>query len=75
MKKLFLIISLIFMTIISYGQCSNCNNNYPSGTSTTTSNSFVTVSTCMYGGEYTNFSVTNGETYESRRMWWNKFII
>lgn len=44
-------------------QCSNCNANYPAGTFSTTSASLTTVNTCIYGGEYSNYSVTAGETY------------
>lgn len=45
-------------------QCSNCGAQYPAGTQSTTSNSFVTVSTCMWGGDYAVFDVVSGETYE-----------
>ncbi|NRA13253.1 MAG: hypothetical protein HRT57_15005, partial [Crocinitomicaceae bacterium] len=44
-------------------QCSNCNANYPAGTFATTSPALTTVNTCIYGGEYSNYSVTAGETY------------
>jgi hypothetical protein len=46
-----------------YG-CSNFNGNYPTGTFSTTSTSWTTVSTCIYGGEYAYYSVTSGQTYE-----------
>jgi hypothetical protein len=54
---------LLIIGQFSYSQCSNCNANYPSATQSTTSNSLVTVSTCVYGGEYSNYNVTAGETY------------
>ncbi|MFH0982842.1 MAG: hypothetical protein V2A79_15070, partial [Planctomycetota bacterium] len=46
-----------------YG-CSNFNSNYPTGTFSTTSPNWTTVSTCIYGGEYAYYSVTSGKTYE-----------
>ncbi|MEA1874442.1 MAG: gliding motility-associated C-terminal domain-containing protein [Bacteroidota bacterium] len=54
---------LLFWAITAQSQCSNCDSNYPSGTSSTTTSSLTTVSTCMYGGDYAYFSVTSGETY------------
>ncbi len=47
----------------TFAQCYNCSGNFPAGTFSTTSNSLVTVHTCIYGGEYSYYSVTNGETY------------
>lgn len=46
------------------GGCSNFTSNYPSGTFSTTSSFFTTVSTCIYGGEFAYYSVVAGETYE-----------
>ncbi|PKP20244.1 MAG: hypothetical protein CVU05_09540, partial [Bacteroidetes bacterium HGW-Bacteroidetes-21] len=46
-----------------HSQCTNCNSNYPSGTLSTTSSTFTTVSTIVYGGEYSYYSVTSGQTY------------
>lgn len=66
MKKILLfalgVVLTIFVKDLS-AQCSNFGPQYPSATQTTTSNSLVTVSTCMYGGEYAEFDVTAGETY------------
>ena len=44
--------------------CSNFNGNYPTGTFSTASSSWATVSTCIYGGEYAYYSVTRGNAYE-----------
>jgi hypothetical protein len=44
--------------------CLNCNENFPSGTHETESNSLVTVSEYMYGGDYAYFNVSAGETYK-----------
>jgi len=65
MRKILFFITFLLLVFqnSSYSQCSNCNANYPSGTFTTTSNSLTTVASCIYGGEYSNYSVTNGETY------------
>lgn len=58
----------LFVVLISSGtaiaQCSNCTNNYPTGTFSTTSASYTTVATCIYGGEYSYYNVTSGETYQ-----------
>ncbi len=66
MKKILLfalgVVLTIFVKDLS-AQCSNFDSQYPSATQTTTSNTLVTVSTCMYGGEYAVFDVTAGETY------------
>ncbi len=46
------------------GGCSNLDYNYPSGTFSTTSSSWQTVSSYSWGGDYATFSVTAGNTYE-----------
>ncbi|MBI5219718.1 MAG: gliding motility-associated C-terminal domain-containing protein [Bacteroidia bacterium] len=46
-----------------FGQCNNCNAQYPSATQSTTSATMTTISTCMYGGEYAVCNVTAGQTY------------
>jgi len=68
LKKTIFVHFLIGLLIIlisnkAQAQCNNYNSNYPTGTSSTTSTTLVTVSTCMYGGEYTYFNVTAGNTY------------
>lgn len=47
----------------SLSQCTNCTANFPAGTFATTSPTLTTVNTCIYGGEYSFYSVTAGETY------------
>ena len=46
------------------GGCSNFVSQYPTGTFTTTSSTFSTVSTGMNAGNWTLFNVTSGNTYE-----------
>ncbi|OFY36674.1 MAG: hypothetical protein A2W91_03815 [Bacteroidetes bacterium GWF2_38_335] len=58
-------VSLIFVfTSKTNAQCTNCVSNYPSGTFSTTSSTWTTVGTLIYGGEYSYYSVTAGSTYE-----------
>lgn len=47
----------------SYGQCSNCVTQYPTGTFSTTSSTLVTVATDISAGEWQVYSVTSGEIY------------
>jgi hypothetical protein len=65
MKKYYLL--LVFISLIGikeiFSQCSNCNSNYPSALQTITSGQTLTVSSCVYGGEYSYYSVTSGVTY------------
>ena len=66
MKKLYIVIIFLLVLITSkngYTQCSNFVSNYPSGVASTTSSSLVTNTSCNYGGEYSYFNVTAGETY------------
>jgi hypothetical protein len=59
-----LLLTLLLSTgSVSWSQCYNCSANFPTGTFSTTSNSLVTVNTCIYGGEYSNYSVTSGQNY------------
>jgi len=57
------LILLALSTNQMFGQCNNCNAQWPAGTLSTTSPTLSTVSTCMRGGEYAVFNVTAGETY------------
>ncbi|MBW8051812.1 MAG: hypothetical protein FVQ77_16040, partial [Cytophagales bacterium] len=58
-------IVLFFGQYRAYGQCTNCTANFPSGTfSTTCPSTWTNVSTCIFGGEYSFYSVTSGCTYE-----------
>jgi len=54
---------LVFESKIGLSQCSNFVSNFPTGTASTTSNTLVTNTTCNYGGDYSYFNVTAGETY------------
>lgn len=65
MKTIFIInfFVLIITCNLLHAQCTNCSSNYPSGTASTTSSTLTTVTTCAYGGDYSYFSVTAGETY------------
>ncbi len=77
MKKFFSIILLCFLIVLLHnnsfaqGECltggcasGSCTYNFPSGTLSTTSSSWTTVSTVNYGGDYQLYSVTSGKTYE-----------
>ncbi|HOJ24414.1 MAG TPA: hypothetical protein PK081_04010, partial [Bacteroidales bacterium] len=64
MKKIFTF--LIFILIIQielFPQCYNCNSNYPTSTQSISPEQTITVSTCVYGGEYSFYNVTSGVTY------------
>ena len=64
MKKIFTF--LIFILIIQielFPQCYNCNSNYPTSTQSISPEQTITVSTCVYGGEYSRYNVTSGITY------------
>ncbi|MFO7879170.1 MAG: hypothetical protein R6V52_03945, partial [Bacteroidales bacterium] len=67
MKRIFYILLAIFISFIfvstAAGQCSNCNTNFPAGNHTTTSSTLTTVSTSIWGGDYSYYDVTAGETY------------
>ena len=63
MKTLLYISLFMLLGMFGYSQCYNCTANYPGGTFSTTSTSLVTINTCIYGGEYSYYSVTAGETY------------
>jgi GH25 family lysozyme M1 (1,4-beta-N-acetylmuramidase) len=80
MKKIFTILALLVFistgihaqTCATSGFCSITVNNgggtgtgqYPSGTFSTTSSSWTTVSAYMNGGNWTLFNVTSGDIYE-----------
>ncbi len=64
MKQTILLSLLILILNYSvFAQCSNCVSNYPGGTFTLSPGGSQTVSTCVYGGEYSYYSVTAGITY------------
>ena len=54
---------IVLITNDIFSQCSNFVGQYPAATQSTTSNTLVTVNTCIYGGEYAAYNVTSGETY------------
>src|ERR1700758_2350695 len=73
MKKILFILSIVFYLNASAQTCStggcaatatNSTGQYPSGTYSTTSNSWTTISAYMNAGNFTLFNVTNGDTYE-----------
>jgi hypothetical protein len=59
---LFLFFSLFTVERVN-AQCSNCVAQYPAGIQSTTSTSLTTVNTCVFGGEYSVYNVTAGQTY------------
>ena len=46
------------------GGCSSAGTNFPLGTLSTTSSTFTTVSATTWGGDYSLYNVTAGNTYE-----------
>jgi len=44
--------------------CAISESQFPSGTFSTTSNTFVSVATNIFAGEWARYSVTSGSTYE-----------
>lgn len=54
----------VFFYLSGYSQCSNCGSNYPSGTFTTTSNTFTNVSTGIWGSEYHYATLSTGYIYQ-----------
>jgi hypothetical protein len=64
MKKIFtLLIFILIIQIKVFSQCYNCNSNYPTSTQSISPGQTITVSTCVYGGEYSSYNVTSGVTY------------
>lgn len=63
MRIIFLIFLLIIVKLNVEAQCSNFDTQYPFATQSTTSTTLVQVSSCVYGGEWSVYSVTSGETY------------
>lgn len=55
--------ALLLITQLSQAQCYNCDVQFPGGTFSTTSNSLTQVTSCAWGGEYSVYNVTAGETY------------
>ncbi|MDI9574927.1 MAG: hypothetical protein QM292_00645, partial [Bacteroidota bacterium] len=64
MKKFYIIFFIILITKVQvFSQCYNCNSNYPTSTQSISPGQTITVSTCVYGGEYSRYNVTSGITY------------
>lgn len=63
-----LLISFEFTNVYSQGQCNagGCSggSNYPSGTFSSNTSSWTTISSSIWAGEYAVYSVTSGSTYE-----------
>ncbi len=64
--KCFYLIALLITlaTSFSFGQCTNCGSNYPTGTFTTTSNAWTTISTNIWGSEYHYATLNTGYIYQ-----------
>lgn len=60
---LFIVLSYLLAIPIANSQCTNFNTQWPAGTQSTTSATFVDISSCMFGGDYAVCNVTLGETY------------
>ncbi len=65
MKKYTLLLFFLILFGIQsvFPQCTNCDNNYPTGLQTISPGQTLTAATCAYGGEYAYYSVTSGVTY------------
>jgi hypothetical protein len=68
MKNLYLVFSLLLVLLgtssRTTAQCTFGGTQYPSTTFSNPGSTFVTVSGCIYGGEYQLYSVVAGTTYE-----------
>ncbi|MBN2682972.1 MAG: gliding motility-associated C-terminal domain-containing protein [Bacteroidales bacterium] len=67
MKKLYaiLVFAVLFLVNTStlFSQCTNCTANFPGGTFASPTTTWTTVSPCVYGGEYSYYTVVSGNTY------------
>lgn len=58
---------LVFIAILginkAFSQCSNCNAFYPSSAQSISPGQTLTVSTIIYGGDYSTYNVVAGNTY------------
>jgi hypothetical protein len=59
-----LIVGIVASNNITYSQCAFGGAQYPSTTFSNPGATFVTVNTCIYGGEYQLYSVVAGTTYD-----------
>jgi hypothetical protein len=63
-KRLSSLLCVTVVTIVSLGQCSNFESNYPSGVYTTANTSWRLIDNCVYGGDFQEFSVVEGAQYQ-----------
>ncbi|MFT4644472.1 MAG: hypothetical protein ACI8ZX_000875, partial [Planctomycetota bacterium] len=61
--KLFIVFIYLISTKESVSQCYNFGGQWPTATQTTTSTSLVSISTCLYGGDFSACDVVSGTTY------------
>ena len=61
--KLFIVCIYLFFAKESVSQCSNFLGQWPTTTQTTTSTSLVSISTCVFGGDFSACDVVSGTTY------------
>jgi hypothetical protein len=48
----------------SFGQCTNCGSQYPSGTASTTSASWILLGSAVYGGDWSEYSLDANYIYQ-----------
>ena len=61
--KFFLVTVFLLSFRVGVSQCTNFGTQWPTTTQSTTSPSLVSISTCMFGGDYTECNVVLGTTY------------
>ncbi len=71
MNKIFYRINIVITLALFFlysnyanGQCTNCGNNYPIGTDTTTSATWSDITTCNYGSEWANCNLDASYIYQ-----------
>jgi uncharacterized protein (TIGR02145 family) len=50
----------------AFSQCTNCQSNFPSGWFSTTSSAWTNVSSCVYGGEFSYYTLSTSYIYQWR---------
>jgi len=61
------IVVLVCLSLLSFdlkSQCSNCGSEYPAGYTSTTSASWTTKSGCVWGSEYSLYTLNSGYMYQ-----------
>jgi hypothetical protein len=61
---LFILLMLSFAGVRVNAQCYTCGSQYPSGTYSTTSTGWTTLSSCVYGGEWSLYNINAGYIYQ-----------